>query len=170
MAYIRVKRIKKKSGNVYEYAYLVENRWRKRISGGRKGARQKVIAFLGRNYKRNVVNETSFLEYLKNDDLNSYISSHGFKEIVCDLVRWELYKHDVLDVIVDFENFYVRNYKSNVCLQINEGFLCDYSLKKLVNFKFAVDEHAGISLAKAFVDAGIAIPRELFIKLFEKMN
>jgi len=171
MSYIRVKKIKKKSGNEYEYAYLVENKWKKRLKGGKKGARQKVKAFLGRNYKRSIVNDIDFFEYSKIDDVSQYVNSNSLKQIVKDLVKWEFYRHDIKDVIVDWNNNSIRNYKNKVVLQMNEGFLCNDTLRKLIRFRFkSEEEHAGIALAKVFVDSGLQIPQEVFVKLFEKIS
>ena len=172
MVYIRIKKIKKKSGNCYEYAYLVENKWRKRVRGGKAGARQKVKAFLGRVYKPVLTNDKDFLEDHGISDMGRYVNENSLKRISQDLIDWEFFKHDIGNgFFVDFENKSVRKYKKKAVLQLNEGFLCDYTLRKLINFRFREDEHeAGIALAKAFVEAGINIPKGLFVKVFEKMS
>ena len=155
MAFIRKKKIK-----VYEYAYLVENRWKKRP---KKGSRQKVKEFLGRVYKPELKNDLGFVKEV------DYVKNNSFRQIVKDLVEFELLKHNVKDFFVDFDkNFVLRNNRK-VALQINEGFLCNYTLKNLLNFKLGGEE-AGYSLAKAFVEAGIKVPQELFVKIFEKLS
>ncbi|HLC96229.1 MAG TPA: hypothetical protein VJH97_02815 [Candidatus Nanoarchaeia archaeon] len=167
MVYIRIKKIKKKSGNCYEYAYLVENTWKKR----KQGARQKVKAFLGRVHKPVISNDVDFLQHHSIMDINQYVKENGLGKITRDLITWELHKHDLQnDISIDFENRVVRRYKNKAVVQMNEGFLCDYTLKKLLGFRFKDDENAGITLAKAFVEAGIKIPEELFIKVFEKIS
>jgi len=155
MAFIRTKKIKS-----YEYAYLVENVWRKRP---KKGSRQKVKAFLGRVYKPELKNDLNFVKE------EVYVRDNSFKQIVKDLVEFELLKHDVKDFFVDFDKNLVLRNNRKVALQINEGFLCNYTLKNLINFKLE-EEEAGYSLAKAFVEAGIKVPQELFIKIFEKLS
>lgn len=171
MSFIRTKKIKKKSGNCYEYAYLVENKWRKRLKGSKKGARQKVKAFLGRVYSLNLVNDRNFSEHYNIKDIDEYVKENSLSKITKDLVLWEFFKHDVKDVAVDFEEIILRKDKNKIVLRMNEGFLCDCTLKKLLNFKFKEDEYdAGVVLAKVFVEAGIKIPRELFVKVFEKIN
>ncbi|MFH1641683.1 MAG: hypothetical protein ABIC04_02175 [Nanoarchaeota archaeon] len=170
MTYIRIKRIRKKSGNEYEYAYLVENKWRKRVKNGKPGARQKVKEFLGRISKPELVNDVEFLNYLKIADFNEY-SKNSYRKIVMDLIEWELYKHDVREINFDQEDNTVRKNDKKIVVQMNEGFLCDHTLRKLIIFKFKEDEYeAGMALAKVFVDAGMDIPKELFVKVYEKMN
>jgi hypothetical protein len=169
MSFIRVKNIKKKSGNSYEYAYLVENKWMKR---GGKGSRQKVKAFLGRVHKPVLVENKDFLEHHSIEDIDSYVKENSLSKVAQDLISWEFVKHGVSnEFIVDFEGKVVRKYNNKAVLKMNEGFLCDHTLKKLVGFRFKEDEeHAGMALAKAFVEAGINIPQELFVKVFEKVS
>ena len=57
-----------------------------------------------------------------------------------------------------------------VAIKINEGYLCNYTLSRLINFKIKEDEEVGLVLAKVFVDAGINIPKDLFVKVFEKIT
>ena len=77
-------------------------------------------------------------------------------------------KHNVKGCNIDFENGLVLRNGRNVSIQLNEGFLCSYTLKNLLNFRFKGDQ-AGYKLASAFVEAGICVPQELFIKIFEKL-
>ena len=87
----------------------------------------------------------------------------GEEKIINDLVRWELQKHDIKEEL--------DNIKSNkIVFKINEGFLCNFTLESLLNFKAEPDEReTGIKLAKAFVGAGIKIPEELFVGIFGKV-
>lgn len=154
MAFIRIKKIKG-----YEYAYLVENVWRKR----KKGARQKVKQFLGRIHKPELKGD---MEFSKEDE---YVKNNSFRQIVKDLVEYELLKHGSKDFIIDFDKGLVLRNDRKVALQMNEGFLCNYTLKNLMNFKLGGDE-AGYDLANAFVEAGIKVPQDLFVKIFEKLS
>jgi hypothetical protein len=154
MAFIRIKKIKG-----YEYAYLVENIWRKR----KKGARQKVRQFLGRIYKPELKND---MEFSKEEE---YVKNNSFRQIVKDLIEYELLKHGVRDFFVDFDKGFVLRNNRKAALQINEGFLCNYTLKNLINFKLEGEE-AGYGLANVFVEAGIKVPQELFVKIFEKLS
>ncbi len=153
MSFIRVKKVKN-----FEYAYLVENVWRKRL----KSTRQKVRQFLGRVYNLELKDDKEFFE----DE--GYVGNNNYKQIVKDLVEFELLKHDA-QFFVDFEKNLVLKNGRKVALQMNEGFLCNYTLKNLANFRLSGEE-AGYSLAKAFVEAGIKVPQELFVKIFEKLS
>jgi len=53
---------------------------------------------------------------------------------------------------------------------MNEGFLCSYTLARLFNFKFGIEmENEGMEFAKAFVEAGIEVPKEVFVGIFGKV-
>jgi hypothetical protein len=154
MVFIRTKKIKG-----CEYAYLVYNVWSKR----KKSARQKVKQFLGRVYEQELKTDLSFS---KEDE---YIKKNTFKNIVKDLVNYELLKHDVMGFSIDFDKGLVLKGKRKAVLLMNEGFLCSYTLKNLMTFKLE-GENAGYSLANSFVEAGIKVPQELFIRIFEKLS
>ena len=172
MVYIRVKKFKRKNGKIVKYAYLVKSRWKKRVGkGSKQGARQKVKGFLGRVCKGTVVKDVNFFEHFKISDLDSYVKENSLRKIAEDLVGFEFVKHDVNDVYVNFDEQVVRRDGNKTVVQMNDGFLCDYTLNKLVGFRFKEDEsEAGMALAKVFVDAGIKIPEELFVKVFEKVS
>ena len=63
--------------------------------------------------------------------------------------------------LLKFEKKIIKNNKE-VSLRINEGFLNSFTLKRLFNLR------AGNSyfLAKCFVDAGVEIPKEIFVGIF----
>ena len=158
--FFRIKKIKGK-----EYAYLVHNKWRK------KGSRQKVKGYLGRVHKFDLKNDISFLEHLKIESLNDYIDKNPRNKIIKDLVEWEILKHDIdgKEFSVDLDNLNVQKNKSNIVLMINDGFLCNLTLRNLLEFKAEGDEYEdGYRLARAFVEAGIKIPQEVFIGLCQK--
>ena len=113
MAFIRIKKIKG-----YEYAYLVENIWKKR----KKGARQKVKQFLGRIYKPELVNDIGFSKE------HGYVKENTFRQIVRELVEYELLKYGAKGFTVDFDKGLVLRNNKKVALQMNEGFLCNYTL------------------------------------------
>lgn len=166
--FIRTKKIKK-----FEYAYKVKNKWTK------KGTRQKIIGYLGRVYKLKKTRDIDFNDFILKY-LNKKIdySKTDFKEIVNYLIRWELYKHGFNEKIKKFkqknlilefkeDSLFYKN--RNLVLAINEGFLCSETIKKILNFKSKEDEEGtAFKLANVFVDAGIKIPKDIFIILFEK--
>ena len=52
-----------KNGEKVEFAYFVENKWRKRVKSGKIGARQKVKGYLGRVFRVDRVNEKGFFDH-----------------------------------------------------------------------------------------------------------
>ena len=161
MPFIRIKKIK---GN--KYAYLVENRWRKR---GVRGSRQKVKKYLGRVYMTEKLND-------KSAEIDEAVS---FRAIVKKLVKQEfvnrgfveegrLLKKD--DFIIDITNLKFMKNDQSVVFEMNEGFACDFTLKSLLKFKPKdYEKIEGLDLATAIVEAGLIVPKEMFVKLFEKV-
>lgn len=53
---------------------------------------------------------------------------------------------------------------------INNGYMCNLTLKNLFGFKAEDDEETdGYRLARAFVEAGIKVPQEIFVGIFGKL-
>ncbi len=167
--YIRVKNRKNKSGHESSYAYLVVAKHRK------KHPKQKVKLYLGRVFKlekRENNEEELKIDFKKNlkaifsDFVRITIIECGFKEIEENKLKKE-------KIIVDLNNLIVYNEETGkkICLKINEGFICDLTLKKLVLFKppEAIEREIGKSLAKMLLEAGIAIKSDSFVALFQKV-
>ena len=58
-------------------------------------------------------------------------------------------------------------------LEVNEGFMCDYTLKTIVNLTFSkklTDEQLTLEIAKAFLGAGLRNDPQLFIQLYRKVK
>lgn len=181
MSFIRVKKIGKKDGKKYNYAYLVENKWRKRLKQGKKGSRQKVSRYLGKVVKLEKAKEIDFFSFLNNIKMEEYLKKSK-AEIVADLVRYELIqrgfqiKEDRLELNnIAFEpkemKFFSENGNEKIAIEMNEGFLCEHTLNDLLKFKAEDDdEHiVGIKLAKAFLEAGLTVPKEIFVAYFGKL-
>src|SRR3989344_5619068 len=126
MAFFRIKKVKGK-----EYAYLVDNEWK------RKGSRQKVKAYLGRAYKFSLVNDVDFLKHFNIENAQHYVEDNGKDKIISDLVEWELRKFKISreEFVIDVNNSRIRKNNKNVVLLINDGFLCGHTLEKLLSFK-----------------------------------
>mgnify|MGYP001586848381 CR=1 FL=1 len=161
MAFFRIKKIKGK-----EYAYIVENEWKK------KGSRQKVIGYAGRIYKFNVKNGINFLEFRKIENAEKYVAENGFRKIITDLTEWELFRHEICknNFAIDLNSMKIMQNGRNVVLMINEGFMCSLTLKNIFEFRPEGDEsNDGYRLASAFVESGIKIPQDEINSLFGKI-
>lgn len=157
-------RIKKIKGR--EYAYIVENKWK------RKGSRQKVKGYAGRVYRFDLKNNIDFSDYLKIENAKNYFEDNDQYKIINDLVEWELFKFGISkeEFCIDLNNVKIQKNKKNVALMINDGFLCSLTLSNLLGFEAEGDEQAdGYRFARAFVEAGIKVPQEVFIGLFGKL-
>ena len=131
--FARVKTIK---GN--PYLYLVENNW---VKGKVK---QVVKKYLGRVFvpaKREDSEDVDFFEMHNVSDVGKYFKSHSREEIVRDVIRFELVKHNFEvksknrlaweNVIVDLKNFNVRIKKRDTALKLNEGYLYSEIIKEV---------------------------------------
>ena len=167
MAFVRIKEIKNKSGNKYKYAYLVENKWRKR---GAKGSRQKVKGYLGKVHK---FDDSPII-------FDKQVEGKEFSEIVRDLVEWELRKKGFEhidkglmkkgDFEVDILNKKFMKDGKSIVIQSHDGYMCDVTLKKLLKFGGEGEqEDVAYSLANAIVEAGINVPKDVFVEIFEKI-
>ena len=161
MTFFRIKKIKGK-----EYAYLVENEW------NRKGSRQKVKGYIGRAYRFDLKSNVDFWEFLKIEDVQDYIEKNNKNKIINDLLEWELFKFGVSkdEFSIDLSNLKIQKNKKGVALFINDGFMCNLTLKNLLEFKAEGDEqNDGYRLARAFVEAGIKVPQDVFVSVFGKI-
>jgi len=157
MAFYRVKKIKGKP-----YLYIVNNKWTK------KGPRQKVSKYIGRVYSFTKSLDKSFKDYI-GKETSIYLYENSKEEIISDLIRWELYKHRVRGINIDIKKRSITRNGRKVAIRINEGFLCDESLTSLIDFVPEGNKNDGFRLAKAFVDAGIAVPKDVFVETFKKV-
>jgi hypothetical protein len=182
MSFIRVKEIGKKGGKKYKYAYLVENRWRKRLKGGKKGSRQKVSRYLGKVMKIEKQRDDDFFMYFDIKEVKKYLKNKKSK-IVEDLIRFELYlrgfeenngyleKKDLRYDIKKHRFVDGNGEEEKIVLEMNEGFLSSYTVNKVIGFKRKHDDehYVGIDLAKSFLEAGLNVPKEIFVGYFEKV-
>ena len=151
MSFLRVKKIKG-----HDYAYLVQNRWTS------KGPRQEVKKYLGR------------VHYLKGRGHQTLRFSGGKKEFLVGLVEYELdrirggLKKE--KVLFDSKKMGFVKGKKKCVLGLNKGFMCDFTLKRVLNFKKSEDiEVDSVKLAKFFIEAGFEVPKEAFIGYFERL-
>jgi len=151
MTFLRVKNIK---GNAY--AYLVENKWTS------SGPRQSVKRYLGRVYK--IKGQGNYA--VKNKD--------GRKDFLLELVKYELgkIKSGLSKEGIKFDEKRMVFFKErrSCVLGLNQGFMCDFTLKRILNFKKSNDlEKDSVKLAKFFIEAGFDVPQKHFIEYFQRL-
>tara|TARA_Y100000034_G_scaffold40026_1_gene49304 strand:+ start:2995 stop:3513 length:519 start_codon:yes stop_codon:yes gene_type:complete len=169
MTFIRTKKIKG-----HKYAYLVRNKWTK------KGSRQKTKKYLGRVVEFKVVQNMDFFFYFGR---NYSSESKTLLQLVTDLIEFELVKHGFKlgkdkktwfcnDYYVRLKPFKLFNkYKKPILLGLNEGILCKYMVHKILNLSVSTEEDPrteAYRLAKAFVEAGFKVPKDVFVMVWEK--
>lgn len=171
MAYIRVKKAKRKNGTFCEYAYIVETKRYKK-----KKIKQRSKKYLGKVFRPEKSNSFKFAEFHKIDDLDDYIEKSSPEKIIRDCIVLELVNHGFIeekgklrngDCIFDIRRRKVNAKNANAAVMMNEGCFTTYTLRNLLNFK-PVSEEDGYAYAKLFVDVGIAIQPELFVGVFSK--
>ena len=168
MVFIRVKKFKRKNGIILKYAYLVKNKRYKRTGK----VKQEFKKYLGKLYSFSKVNDSDFFEFFKIEDSEEYTDTNKKERIIKDLVEWEFYKHsiDKEEFIVDFKQKKVLKGSKEVSLKLNEGLLNSYTLGRLLRFRFTGEEREdGFKMAKYFVEAGIEVPKEVFVGIFNKV-
>lgn len=137
-----------------------------------------VKGYVKKNDKKRIINDLIRFELI----------NHGFKEqgnfLIKDNIYFNKNSNEVFinikkinDKIInsgkinDKKSIINKNDNSNnkIVLAMNEGFLCDETIKRLFG-RFEGDEReVGFKLANAFVEAGLKIPEELFVCIFEKI-
>jgi len=156
-------RIKKVNGK--DYAYHVHN---KRIRGKVK---QKVKSYLGKAIIPSKMKDIDFFLFVKKD-IETYSAERSYRDIISDLIRWELFRHDIKDVDINIKRYSVTQKGSIVVIKMNEGYLYNKTLNHLLKFQAVGDDEyfIGKEFAEAMVKTGIEAPKELFVKLFEKLH
>ncbi|PIN76175.1 hypothetical protein COV18_00575 [Candidatus Woesearchaeota archaeon CG10_big_fil_rev_8_21_14_0_10_37_12] len=162
--FVRVKNI-----NGKPYAYLVENEWTP------WGSRQKVTKYLGRMYaverfKNYIISlpqqfKQSIIEIIRQEVLN-----HGFTADMSFHPANTLYKKD--DLTLNLETLAVRKRKKDVVLGMNEGYLCEYTIKDLLNYAPNEDESPeknAKKLANLVLEAGLKLTDGQFVWLFNSI-
>lgn len=167
LMFLRIKKVKGR-----EYCYLVDNRWK----NGR--ARQVVKKYLGK-ILRVYAGTADFFDFYSVKDVDLFLKKKSKKELVMDLIGWELSAagfarrglvFDNGDIYIDCGKSCIRCEEKTVVLRINDGYLCDYTLHKILDFRRSGDiEKDSVALARTFVDGGLRVPKEVFIGFFGKV-
>lgn len=156
--FIRCKKIKG-----LDYAYLVNNKWT------RQGARQKVSRYLGKVIEPEKVASS---DYVHDENLTA-------QESLAALVRWVLEDHGFErkgnfmmsgSTRVSMKSFRVTNNMRPAVLRFENEYMCSHTLGRLLRFSSDKDQHeVAVELAGAFITAGIPIPKDAFIDIFQKV-
>ncbi|MFC1697273.1 hypothetical protein ACFL1H_03000 [Nanoarchaeota archaeon] len=169
--FIRTKKIKGK-----EYAYKVVNVWRKR----KKGSRQKVGKYLGKVIDLEPKENMDFFEFI-NKEPNQYLNNSQPVDIIKDLIELQLHNYGFErkrktylrdNYIFHMPTLKVKDVRDkNVVLRLNQGFLCERTVKDLLNFKtdFSTEREIATKLANQILETGLVIPDEVFVFLFQKV-
>ncbi|MCB9361834.1 hypothetical protein H6504_00220 [Candidatus Woesearchaeota archaeon] len=168
MAFIRLKRRSLKTGDEF-YAYLVKNSWDKET----KRPKQKVAEYLGKLIIPEAPTTQTFEEFKSIPDVNLYASQTSLPTIIGDLVDWELSRH-TLDCTYDRTHRRLLRKNKDVVIKLHHGYLCSYTIRRIVNYlKKDNDEEdereVGKDIAERCLEAGIQIPKEIFIGLFDRV-
>jgi len=164
MSFIRIKRIKG-----HKYAYFVENTWTS------SGPRQQSKKYLGKLVEIEPVLEGDFRTWIKGDFAN-FLEKSEFKAIIQDMISFELNKRgfnkegDILSrdsIKIDLKNLKIMDGKKPVVIKLNEGFLCELTLRNLLGYD-GENDSSGARLASFLVNAGLNVEEDVFIALFDK--
>ncbi len=168
MSFVRIKKIKGK-----EYGYIVENTWKG------KGSRQKVKAYLGKVVRLQRIKEENFFDYFRVEQREDYLKNISKDALVISIIKFELINHGFVEekglmrngnISVDLSQLDVRDGNKRVALAMNDGFLADITLRRLIEFQEKGSQaELSLKLAKAFVEAGIKVNEELFVAVYEKI-
>lgn len=147
MGFIRLKRVGKE-----HYAYLVDNEWTP------KGPRQKVKKYLGKYLELSLA-ATPRVEGLITPGtlLAAELKARGFTERL---------NHPEHKISINLKLCTVKQGRKNIVLGVNGGFICSYTLRRLLHHIPSVEVTPGYNLARAFSDAGIRVTREQFVTIY----
>ncbi|MBS3168214.1 hypothetical protein J4216_03760 [Candidatus Woesearchaeota archaeon] len=185
--YIRLKKVKKGKGSVYEYAHLVEGVWKKRkqikeeIQGPKfrrfNNSTHKYIRFLGRVYhfEEDLMRGDQDLK-----DFENLIKNLSVKELYYILIgnillsRGFIKKENAFfngDFSVDLNSFTIRRLDQEVVLKLLKrgGYLCKYSLEELFKVDRVNNREEGLFFMKKLKMVGIELNANLFFILVSKL-
>ncbi|MEK6874852.1 MAG: hypothetical protein AABX52_03840 [Nanoarchaeota archaeon] len=158
--------IRKKHIKGQDYAYLVQNTWTTH------GPRQHVTAYLGKIYTLTQTTQTPFphidIEHMNYQDAVQAILIWNIETLGFKPTGNHYFKDNL---IIDPAIHTVKNTKGKeAIIQRDQGYLCSHTLTTIYKFSMqGHEEEVGFALAKAFVDAGLSVPKEVFVQIFEKI-
>ena len=167
--FLRIKKRVNPSGKIYEYAYWVANKYRKR----RKMPKQKVKQYLGRVYRFEKVSNKE-IEQLGNQQgsgkdkikllLENELKNYGFEQ------KEGVWRKENCLINIE-QGICVDNEGKNICIAINDGLLHQSTINSLIVFKpkESLEKGIGKQLANALISAGIRPKEAVFIDLFREI-
>ncbi len=169
--YIRIKSRKNSSGKLSDYAYLVLSKRKY------KKPRQKVIAYLGKVYQ---FPDTELVSLEPNYDL----LNAQYKSLIMHLISLQLIKmgfktskenvfiKDKILVDLNSKRVYSIREQNPISLKINNGFISDYTLSKLINYNPPKTHLKGIGkdFANFLTLTGLQVQETVFLELFNKIR
>lgn len=148
--FIRTKKVKDKN-----YAYLVENYWNVK-------SKQRVVAYLGRVYTILDEHITTITSPTLDTLFLAFIKQIGFKQ----------YNSNVYALIYENKTIYctkkkIWSDKSAVCIKVNDGFLCDYTMKQFWQIEKDCNH---VTFATTITNMGIMPDKQTLIEFFFSLN
>ena len=160
MVYIRTKKI---NNNIY--AYLVEN------VSTEKGPRQKVKQYLGRVYT--FEKKSEFKEILEGDTKKEILLNLIVPELKARGFKNKKEKLQLKNLIFSLEKLSLKKITKSktvkdAIISLNEGYLSSFTVQRIFDFKKSEDVNEDAhQLAKYFLEAGLQVSKESFIKYYQ---
>ena len=180
LMFIRVKKVIK-AKREYEYAYLVNSKWRKRAKrkGMGKWPEHIYLGHIGRVYRFEPSYFCDFSDFI-GGDFDKFIEKNQINEIYKKFIEYELInsgfkKNGSLyfngNVIVDFSKLMVHCNGKEAVVKINKerGYICSLYLEELFKITNINGRVEGMELMKRLKQVGAKIGPELFYNLVKKM-
>ncbi len=179
--FLRLRKVKKKSGKEYEYGYLVNSKWRKRAKrkGMNKWPEHKYIKQVGRVYRYKPEYTNTFEEFL-GENFEEFVETNAVQDIYKKFIEYELLnsnfkKNDNVylsgDLIIDLNRLMVHSKGNEAIAKINEkrGYICSLYLEELFKFQKINGREEGMELMKKMKQLGLQINAERFYVIVQKL-
>ena len=186
--FIRLKKVKKRSGKEYEYAHLVRGVWKKRkkvVTSERvfiknfNNSVHRYSKMLGRAYRFEKIRDLDFSAFL-GTDFENFTENNSVEEIYKKLLEYELvcrgFKkingvYNCGRIYVDLGRLIIHDGKRDVVLKLNErgGYLCSLNLNDLFNIKSVNGRYEGIHLMKKLKMCGVNMGADNFYFLVNSL-
>ena len=188
--FIRLKKVKKRNGKVYEYAHLVRGVWRrKRLRREGEGKKSfvgynnsvhKYSGFIGRVHRFDKIKEKLNSDKFFDGEFKNFVNCSEIENIYEKLIEYELLSRGFIkrgkvlnsgNIFVDLNRKIVHDGNSDVVIKLKDfgGYLCSLNLDELFSIKNIQNKQDGIYLMKKLRQNGINLKPDEFYLLAEKM-